>query len=110
MTDDFAPDELFGRRGEDGVRDQLIERYMPLAESLARRYQHAGQPIEDLTQVACIGLINAVDRFDGERGVSFQSYAVATILGELKRYHRDRGWSIRVPRRLQEHALMVKNA
>jgi RNA polymerase sigma-B factor len=110
MTNDFAPDELFARRDEPGVRDQLIERFMPLAESLARRYQHAGQPIEDLSQVACIGLINAVDRFDGERGVSFQSYAVPTILGELKRYHRDKGWSIRVPRRLQEHALMVKNA
>jgi len=103
-------DDLFGRRDEPGVRDELVERFMPLAESLARRYQHAGQPIEDLVQVACIGLINAVDRFDGTRGVSFQSYAVPTILGELKRYHRDRGWSIRVPRRLQEHALMVKNA
>jgi RNA polymerase sigma-B factor len=114
MTDRLAhdppSDELFARRDEPGVRDQLIERFLPLAESLARRYQHAGQPIEDLTQVACIGLINAVDRFDGSRGVSFQSYAVPTILGELKRYHRDRGWSIRVPRRLQEHALMVKNA
>src|SRR5712692_2063533 len=105
-----ATDDLFGRRDEPGVRDQLVERYMPLAESLARRYQHAGQPLEDLVQVACIGLINAVDRYDTERGVSFQSYAVPTILGELKRYHRDRGWSIRVPRRLQEHALMVKNA
>jgi RNA polymerase sigma-B factor len=103
-------DELFSRRDEPGVRDELIEQYLPLAQSLARRYQHAGQPIEDLVQVACIGLINAVDRFDGSRGVSFQSYAVPTILGELKRYHRDRGWSIRVPRRLQEHALMVKNA
>jgi RNA polymerase sigma-B factor len=114
MANDPSPqihiDELFSRRDEPGVRDQLIERYMPLAESLARRYQHAGQPIEDLVQVACIGLINGVDRFDGSRGVSFQSYAVPTILGELKRYHRDRGWSIRVPRRLQEHALMVKNA
>src|SRR2546426_12504902 len=61
-----AVDELFDRRDEPGVRDQLVERFMPLAESLARRYQHAGQPIEDLTQVAGIGLINAVDRFDGE--------------------------------------------
>jgi RNA polymerase sigma-B factor len=103
-------DNLFAQREESGVRDQLIERYMPLAESLARRYQHAGQPLDDLVQVACIGLINAVDRYDTERGVGFQSYAVPTILGELKRYHRDRGWSIRVPRRLQEHALMVKNA
>ena len=106
----ISADELFERRDEPGVRDELIAKYMPLAESLARRYQHAGQPIEDLVQVACIGLINAVDRFDGDRGVSFQSYAVPTILGELKRYHRDRGWAIRVPRRLQEHALMVKNA
>jgi RNA polymerase sigma-B factor len=103
-------DELFANRDDPVVRDRLIERFMPLAESLARRYQHAGQPIEDLVQVACIGLINAVDRFESDRGVSFQSYAVPTILGELKRYHRDRGWAIRVPRRLQEHALMVKNA
>jgi RNA polymerase sigma-B factor len=105
-----ASEDLFARREEPGVRDELVERFMPLAQSLARRYQHAGQPLEDLVQVACIGLINAVDRYDSTRGVSFQSYAVPTILGELKRYHRDRGWSIRVPRRLQEHALMVKNA
>jgi len=70
----------------------------------------SGQPLDDLTQVEYIGLINAADRFDPSRGVSFQSYAIPTILGELKRYHRDRGWSIRVPRRLQENALMVKNA
>src|SRR5947209_4889396 len=109
-SEKLAAEDLFARREEPGVRDELVERFMPLAESLARRYQHAGQPLEDLVQVACIGLINAVDRYDTTRGVSFQSYAVPTILGELKRYHRDRGWSIRVPRRLQEHALMVKNA
>jgi RNA polymerase sigma-B factor len=102
--------ELFGHRGQPGVRDELIERYLPLAESLARRYQHSGQPLDDLVQVASIGLLKAVDRFDPERGVTFESYAIPTILGELKRYHRDQGWSVRMPRRLQEHTLLIKDA
>ncbi len=102
--------ELFGDRETPGVRDELIERYLPLAESLARRYQHSGQPLDDLVQVASIGLLKAVDRFDPERGVTFESYAIPTILGELKRYHRDQGWSVRMPRRLQEHTLLIKDA
>ena len=102
--------ELFGHRDQPGVRDELIERYLPLAESLARRYQHSGQPLDDLVQVASIGLLKAVDRFDPERGVTFESYAIPTILGELKRYHRDQGWSVRMPRRLQEHTLLIKDA
>jgi RNA polymerase sigma-B factor len=101
---------LFEKRDEPGVRDRLIEQYLPLAQNLAKRYMHSGQSLDDLIQVACVGLINAVDRFDASRGVGFHSFAVPTILGELKRYHRDRGWSIRVPRRLQENALIVKNA
>ena len=102
--------ELFANKAEPGVRDQLIERYIPLAESLSRRYQHSGQPLDDLVQVASIGLLKAVDRFDPERGVTFESYAIPTILGELKRYHRDQGWSVRMPRRLQEHTLLIKDA
>jgi RNA polymerase sigma-B factor len=102
--------ELFDDRETPGVRDELIERYIPLAESLSRRYQHSGQPLDDLVQVASIGLLKAVDRFDPERGVTFESYAIPTILGELKRYHRDQGWSVRMPRRLQEHTLLIKDA
>ncbi len=102
--------ELFARKTDPGVRDELIERYLPLAESLSRRYQHSGQPLDDLVQVASIGLLKAVDRFDVERGVTFESYAIPTILGELKRYHRDQGWSVRMPRRLQEHTLLIKDA
>lgn len=103
-------EELFDRRDDDGVRDRLADYYLPLAEGLARRYRHCGQPMDDLVQAACIGLVKAIDRFDGSRGVGFESYAVPTILGELKRYHRDRGWSVRMPRQLQERALTVKDA
>jgi RNA polymerase sigma-B factor len=103
-------EELFGRRDEAGVREELIERYLPLAQNLARRYQRSGQPLEDLVQIASIGLIKAVDGYDSARGASFESYAVPTILGELKRYHRDRGWAVRMPRRLQELALQLKDA
>lgn len=102
--------ELFSTKEEPGVRDRLIERYLPLAESLSRRYQHSGQPLDDLVQVASIGLLKSVDRFDPARGVSFESYAIPTILGELKRYHRDQGWSVRMPRRLQEQTLQIKDA
>ena len=102
--------ELFDRRDEPAARDELIENYLQLAESLARRYQHSGQPLDDLVQVASIGLVKAVDRFDPKRGVTFESYAIPTILGELKRYHRDQGWSVRMPRRLQEHTLLIKDA
>ena len=114
MTDLFDPDlstdELFARRDEPGCRERLIEAYMPLARSLAMRYAHTGQSRDDLFQVACTSLIGAVDRFDPTRGYQFQSFAVPTILGELKRHHRDRGWSVRVPRRLQEAGLVVKGA
>jgi RNA polymerase sigma-B factor len=101
---------LFGRvhaHGDARAREQLIERYLPLARRLARRYQRAEEPLEDLVQVACLGLIKAIDRFDVDREVVFSSYAVPTILGELKRHFRDRTWSVRVPRDLQELALRV---
>ncbi len=102
--------ELFARMrsGDDPrARELLIDRYLPLARRLARRYQHTDEPIEDLVQVASIGLLKAVDRFDCSREVMFSSYAVPTILGELKRHFRDRTWSVRVPRDLQELALRV---
>ena len=104
---------LFARAREHGdarAREQLIERYLPLARRLARRYQRAEEPLEDLVQVACLGLIKAIDRFDVRREVVFSSYAVPTILGELKRHFRDRTWSVRVPRDLQELALRVDRA
>lgn len=107
---DSAVRELFDHRDDPRKRDTLIERYLPLAESLARRYQHSGQALDDLTQVASIGLVKAVDRFDPGRGVNFESYAIPTILGELKRYHRDQGWSVRMPRRLQELTLQIKDS
>jgi RNA polymerase sigma-B factor len=91
-------------------RDVLVERFLPLARQLARRYQRPDEPFDDLFQVACLGLINAIDRFDLEREVAFSSYAVPTILGEIKRYFRDRTWSVRVPRDLQELALKVDRA
>ena len=102
--------ELFTRylrNGEPGARDELVARFLPLARQLARRYQRAEEPLDDLIQVASIGLIKAIDRFDPDREVAFSSYAVPTILGELKRHFRDKTWSVRVPRDLQELALKV---
>ena len=109
-----------GRAGEDRAlferyldrrdpvdRELLVERFLPLARQLARRYQRQEEPFDDLFQVACLGLVKAIDRFDLSRDVAFSSYAVPTILGEIKRYFRDRTWSVRVPRDLQELALRV---
>jgi RNA polymerase sigma-B factor len=83
---------------------------MPLARQLAGRYRHAGEPLEDLVQVACVGLIKAVDRYDPERGSGFTRYAVPTMLGEIKRHFRDKGWSVHVPRATQELVLKVGEA
>ena len=91
-------------------RDAIVERFLPLARQLAARYQRPGEPFDDVYQVACFGLVKAVDRFDCDRGVAFSSYAVPTILGELKRYFRDKTWSVRVPRDLQELGLGVARA
>ena len=101
---------LFCRLTADGdvrVRDALVERYMPLARSLARRYQRPGEPLDDLLQVASLGLVKAIDRFDADREIAFSSYAVPTILGEIKRYFRDCTWAVRMPRDLQDTALRV---
>ncbi|MFP5363385.1 MAG: SigB/SigF/SigG family RNA polymerase sigma factor [Thermoleophilia bacterium] len=96
--------------GDSQARDQLVERFLPLARQLARRYQRASEPLDDLMQVASLGLIKAIDRFDPEREIAFSSYAVPTILGEIKRYFRDRTWAVRVPRDLQELTLRVDRA
>jgi len=89
-------------------RDAVVERFMPLARQLAARYQRPEEPFDDVFQVACFGLVKAVDRFDADRGVAFSSYAVPTITGEIKRHFRDRAWAVRVPRDLQEQALRVE--
>jgi RNA polymerase sigma-B factor len=105
--------ELFLRWREQQdrrARDLLIERFLPLARKLAHRYRGAHEPYEDLLQVASLGLVKAVDRFDPSRGTAFSSFAVPTILGELKRYFRDLGWSVHVPRGAQERALKVEEA
>lgn len=90
------------------ARERMIERYLPLADSLARRYRHTSEPLDDLTQVARIGLLKAVDRWDPDRGNAFSSFAVPTINGELQRHFRDRAWTIRPPRDLQELYIRVK--
>ncbi|MEV4283665.1 RNA polymerase sigma factor SigF [Actinoplanes xinjiangensis] len=92
------------------VRDRAIEAWMPLARHLANRYAGRGEPADDLHQVAVLGLIKAVDRFDAERGIEFAGFAIPTIVGELKRHFRDRTWSVRVPRRLQELRLAITGA
>jgi RNA polymerase sigma-B factor len=89
------------------VRGELVELHLPLVEHCARRFLNRGEPFEDLVQVGTIGLIKAVDRFDTERGVEFSTYATPTILGEIKRHFRDKGWAIRVPRRLQELRMSI---
>jgi RNA polymerase sigma-B factor len=91
-------------------RDTVVARFLPLARQLAAGYAHTSESFDDLFQVACLGLVNAVDRFDSTRGVAFSSYAVPTILGELKRHLRDKAWSVRVPRDLQELGLGVQRA
>ncbi len=99
--------ERYHRGGDAAARAALVERFLPLARQLARRYQRAGEPLDDLIQVASLGLIKAIDRFDPARQTAFSSFAVPTILGELKRHFRDKGWSVRVPRDLQELAVKV---
>ena len=102
--------ERWQKHQEESAREELVRRFMPLARSLARRYGRSSEPFEDLLQVASLGLLKAIDRYDGDRGHPFQSYAVPTILGEMRRYFRDSGWAIHVPRGAQERALRVRDA
>jgi len=92
----------YHRSGDPGLRDELVTAHLGLAEYLARRFANRGEPLDDLIQVASVGLLKAVDRFDPERGLEFSTYATPTIVGELKRHFRDKGWAVRVPRRVQE--------
>jgi RNA polymerase sigma-B factor len=97
----------YHRAGDLAAREELVKRCLPLARELARRYTHTDEPFDDLLQVASLGLIKAIDRFDPDRGTKFPSYAAPTILGELKRHFRDKGWALHVSRDLQERALAV---
>jgi RNA polymerase sigma-B factor len=92
----------FAQTREEAVRAELIEAHLGLAEYLARRFANRGEPLDDLVQVASMGLVKAVDRFEPERGLEFSTYATHTVVGELKRHFRDKGWAVRVPRRMQE--------
>src|SRR5918998_562539 len=100
----------YHREGDLAAREELALRFIPLARQLAGRYRNAGESLEDLVQVACLGLLKAIDRYDPDRGEGFSRYAVPTMLGELKRHFRDRGWSVHVPRATQELALKVSEA
>ncbi len=105
--------ELFRRyreNGDEAARDELITMYLNLVKYLASRFRNRGEPIDDLVQVGTIGLIKAIDRFDTDRQVEFTTYATPTIVGELKRHFRDKGWAIKVPRRLQELSFKVNQA
>jgi len=98
------------QHGDELAREQLVERFMPLARRLARRYVRTSEPSEDIVQVASVGLLNALDRYDVERGGRFATFAVPTILGEIRRYFRDSSWALHVPRAAKERALEVRQA
>jgi RNA polymerase sigma-B factor len=100
----------FAETRDEQLRAMLAERYLPLARSIARRYARGSEPLDDLVQIASLGLLKAIDRFSPDRGVAFSSYAVPTIAGEVRRYFRDRTWAVRPPRDLQERALAVDKA
>ncbi|HEV7562302.1 MAG TPA: SigB/SigF/SigG family RNA polymerase sigma factor [Solirubrobacterales bacterium] len=118
-TTDRQPDGLlaeaelwrrFSTRRDPTCREELVRRYLPFARNMALRYRHASEPFDDLLQVASLGLVNAVDRFDPKRGTSFIGFASPTILGELKRHFRDRVWTVRVPRGMHDLMAEVEKA
>lgn len=98
----------YRQEGDTGARDELILRYLPLVYGISRRYCQRGEQLEDLVQVGCIGLIKAIDRFDLNRGVALSTYATPNIIGEIKRYFRDKGWAVKVPRSLLELNMRVE--
>ena len=100
----------YHRHGDQAAREELVRRLLPLARRMARRYRRSDEPLDDLIQVATLGLIKAIDRFDPARETAFSSYAVPTMLGELKRYFRDNGWAVHVPRGMQERVMRVDNS
>ena len=108
LIDEARSNEMFARLPDDpSAREELVRIHYPLVEYLAHRFAGRGEPVDDLVQVASIGLLKAIDRFEPERGVKFSTYATPTIIGELKRHFRDKGWAMRVPRRLQEIGLQL---
>ena len=106
---EFTADDVDAARRTE-CRDALVHLHLPLVEHCARRFRNRGEPFDDLLQVGTIGLLKSIDRFDPHRGVEFSTYATPTIIGEIKRYFRDKGWAIRVPRRLQEMRMMIATA
>ena len=108
-TSDRALFRAYAMTGDFAAREELVRRFMPLAAQLARRYSNSREPLDDLLQVASLGLIKAIDRYELGRGAAFSSFAVPTILGELKRHFRDVGWAVHVPRALQELTLRVRS-
>jgi RNA polymerase sigma-B factor len=109
----FPDDELlvtYHTERDSSAREELVKRFLPFARKLALRYVHSREPLDDLVQVACVGLLNAIERFEPGRGKKFTSFAAPTIVGELKRHFRDKGWTLHVPRDLQERALALSRA
>ena len=110
LSDDVSLLRSYRDTADPAARQELVERYLPLVNRLAGRYRRGPEPIEDLVQVASVGLVKAIDRFDPERGIPLASFAIPTILGELKRHFRDHGWSLHLPRDLQERILKIERA
>jgi RNA polymerase sigma-B factor len=110
LADEAALWKRFEETGDPAIREELVERNLPFAKRLARRYRGASESFDDLLQVASLALVNAVDRFDPARGIPFSAFASPTILGELKRHFRDRAWTVRVPRGLHDRMAQVDKA
>jgi RNA polymerase sigma-B factor len=110
QRDDLRDFRRYRYSGDPMIRETLIERALPLAHQVARRYGRTSEPLDDLVQVARLGLVKAVDRFDPDRGTAFSTYAVPTMVGEIKRYFRDTGWAVHMPRSLQERVFKVEQA
>ena len=110
LADEAALWARYAKDGDPAIREELVSRYLPFARSLCQRYRRSPEPFDDLVQVASLGLVNAINRFDPSRGIPFTAFASPTILGELKRYFRDRIWTVRVPRGLHDRIAEVDRA